>query len=101
MCGICGKLYFDPDRVAERQVPERLNAVLAHRSPNDDGVCWDGSGGLLYRRLSIDHSSPANQQPLSRGDDAIHDSKSLRPNLVALGHRFLTLVGDADEVLLG
>ena len=38
MCGISGKLYFDPARPVERPVLERMNAVLAHRGPDDAGI---------------------------------------------------------------
>jgi len=50
MCGISGKLYFDPARSVEREVLERMNAVLAHRGPDDAGIYCDGPIGLAHRR---------------------------------------------------
>ena len=58
MCGISGKLYFDPARSVERDVLERMNAVLAHRGPDDAGIHCDGPIGLAHRRLSIIDLSP-------------------------------------------
>jgi len=56
MCGIAGKLYFDPGRPAEREVLERMNAVQVHRGPDDAGIYCQGPVGLAHRRLSIiDH----------------------------------------------
>ena len=96
MCGISGKLYFDPARSVEREVLERMNAVLAHRGPDDAGIYCDGPIGLAHRRLSIIDLSPAGHQPMSNEDDTIwivfngeiYNFQSLRPDLLHRGHRF-------------
>ncbi len=96
MCGIGGKLYFDPARPAEREVLERMNAVLAHRGPDDAGVYCEGPVGLAHRRLSIIDLSPAGHQPMSNEDGSvwiafngeIYNFQSLRPDLAQRGHRF-------------
>jgi len=51
MCGISGKLYFDPARSVEREALERMNAVLAHRGPDDAGIYSRGAAGLAQRGL--------------------------------------------------
>jgi asparagine synthase (glutamine-hydrolysing) len=96
MCGIGGKLYFDPARPVEREVLERMNAVLAHRGPDDAGIYCQGAVGLAHRRLSIIDLSPAGHQPMSNEDGTIwivfngeiYNFQDLRPDLVRRGHRF-------------
>ena len=96
MCGISGKLYFDSGRPVEREILERMNAVLAHRGPDDAGIYCDGPVGLAHRRLSIIDLSPAGHQPMSNEDGTIwivfngeiYNFQSLRPDLVRRGHRF-------------
>lgn len=68
MCGISGKLYFDPARPVEYPVLERMNAVLAHRGPDDAGIYCQGAVGLAHRRLSIIDLSPAGHQPMTNED---------------------------------
>jgi len=65
MCGIGGKLYFDSARSVNPTLLDRMNAVLAHRGPDDGGVYHDGPIGLAHRRLSIIDLSPAGHQPMS------------------------------------
>jgi asparagine synthase (glutamine-hydrolysing) len=96
MCGISGKLYFDATRPIEREIVERMNAVLAHRGPDDAGIYCDGAIGLAHRRLSIIDLSPAGHQPMSNEDGTIwitfngeiYNFQDLRPALAARGHRF-------------
>ncbi|HSB80108.1 MAG TPA: asparagine synthetase B, partial [Candidatus Methylomirabilis sp.] len=71
MCGISGKLYFDPARPVERDVLERMNAVLAHRGPDDAGIYCNGPMGLAHRRLSIIDLSPAGHQPMANEDRTV------------------------------
>jgi asparagine synthase (glutamine-hydrolysing) len=96
MCGIGGKLYFDPARPVEREILERMNAALAHRGPDDSGIYCDGSMGLAHRRLSIIDLSPAGHQPMSNEDGTIwivfngeiYNFQELRSRLAEQGHRF-------------
>jgi asparagine synthase (glutamine-hydrolysing) len=96
MCGIAGKLYFESGRLVEREVLERMNAVLAHRGPDDAGIRCEGPVGLAHRRLSIIDLSPAGHQPMANEDETIwivfngeiYNFLDLRPDLAARGHRF-------------
>ena len=73
-----------------------MNAVLAHRGPDDAGIRCDGQIGLAHRRLSIIDLSPAGHQPMSNEDGTIwivfngeiYNFQSLRPGLLSRGHRF-------------
>ncbi len=96
MCGIGGKLYFDPMRLVEREVLERMNTVQAHRGPDDAGIYCQGPVGLAHRRLSIIDLSPAARQPMSNEDGSvwivfngeIYNFRELRRGLEEAGHRF-------------
>ena len=96
MCGIGGKLYFDPARAVEYHVLERMNAVQAHRGPDDSGIYCEGAVGLAHRRLSIIDLSPAGHQPMANEDGTvwivfngeIYNFQTLRSRLAGGGHRF-------------
>ena len=96
MCGIGGKLYFDPARPVEYHILERMNTVQAHRGPDDSGIYCEGAVGLAHRRLSIIDLSPAGHQPMANEDGTIwivfngeiYNFQALRPDLVRQGHRF-------------
>ena len=97
MCGISGKLYADPARAVDPALLERMNAVLAHRGPDDAGIYHDGPIGLAHRRLSIIDLG-GGQQPITNEDRSlwivfngeIFNYIELRAELEARGHRFST-----------
>lgn len=94
MCGIAGKLLFDAQGAVDRALLERMNAVLAHRGPDDEGVWTRGGIGLAHRRLSIIDLSPAGHQPMcnERGtvwivfNGEIYNHVELRRGLERKGH---------------
>ncbi len=106
MCGIAGKLYFDRARQVEPDLLARMNAVLAHRGPDDAGVYCAGSVGLAHRRLSIIDLSPAGHQPMANEDGTIwitlngeiYNFRDLREGLIRRGHRFRSKT-DTETVL--
>src|SRR5262249_53319035 len=65
MCGIAGKLYFDPTRAVEPALLERMGTILAHRGPDDAGVHCEGPLGFASRRLAIIDLSPGGHQPMA------------------------------------
>ena len=71
MCGIAGKLFFDPSRHVDPALLARMNEVLAHRGPDDCGIYHRGQVGLAHRRLSIIDLSPAGHQPMSNADGTL------------------------------
>lgn len=106
MCGIAGKLYFDPRRPAEHEVLERMNAVQVHRGPDDAGIHCEGPVGLAHRRLSIIDLSPAGHQPMANEDEScwivfngeIYNFQALKEDLLRQGHRFRSRT-DTEVVL--
>jgi asparagine synthase (glutamine-hydrolysing) len=105
MCGICGVLDFeaerlDPDRLA------RMTASLHHRGPDDGGVHLAPPVGLGHRRLAIIDLSPTGRQPMASPDGQVvlvyngetYNFPELREELAARGHRFRG-TSDSEVVL--
>jgi asparagine synthase (glutamine-hydrolysing) len=71
MCGIAGKLYFDPLRPVEESVLRQMCDAMSHRGPDDAGIYIRGPVGLGHRRLSIIDLSPLGHQPMSNDDGSV------------------------------
>ena len=96
MCGIVGKIHFDPEHhVDPRQIRTMADSVL-HRGPDDEGIWTERNVGLGHRRLSIIDLSPSGRNPMSNEDETvwivfngeIYNFQELRPGLEADGHKF-------------
>ena len=93
MCGICGTAGF-----AQKNVLERMTALMTHRGPDDGGVFVspDKMFGLGNRRLSIIDLSPAGHMPMANENNTIwityngeiYNFPFLRAQLEGLGHQF-------------
>ena len=98
MCGICGKVYFDPQRTVTRAELERMSQTLEHRGPDGEGIWTDGHVGLAHRRLAIIDLRAVAGQPMSNEDGSIwltfngeiYNFRELRADLEARGHVFRT-----------
>ena len=97
MCGICGKLIFDPQGQVPRNLLKAMADAIRHRGPDDEGFYFSGQAGLGFRRLSIIDLS-GGHQPLSNEDGTvwlvfngeIYNYQELRKYLLAKGHIFKT-----------
>jgi asparagine synthase (glutamine-hydrolysing) len=97
MCGICGKVIYDKDGVADGRILRAMMDAMAHRGPDDEGVYLSGGVGLGHRRLSIIDLS-TGKQPISNEDDTvwvvfngeIYNYLELRSELAKRGHVFKT-----------
>lgn len=95
MCGIAGVVRLDGQPVSASTVAG-MNACLAHRGPDGDGVWTDGPVGLGHSRLAIIDLSPAGHQPMGNetGDVLIiyngelYNFQNLRVELESAGHHF-------------
>jgi asparagine synthase (glutamine-hydrolysing) len=105
MCGICGIVGFD-GKAASRTDLERMNAALAHRGPDGEGVFLRGPVGLGHRRLSILDLTETGHQPMAYADERfwisyngeVYNFVEVRAELEAKGVRFR---GESDtEVVL-
>jgi asparagine synthase (glutamine-hydrolysing) len=95
MCGIAGKLFFDPTAQVERPQIQAMLRPIAHRGPDGQGIYLDGNVGLGHVRLSIiDLNTGA--QPMTNEDETvwivfngeIYNFAALRERLQAKGHVF-------------
>jgi asparagine synthase (glutamine-hydrolysing) len=95
MCGICGKLNFDPQEPVERELLSRMMDLIRHRGPDGSGEYRSGPVGLGHRRLSIIDLNTGDQ-PMSNEDGTvwvvyngeIYNFLELRSELQARGHKF-------------
>ncbi|MCP4373425.1 MAG: asparagine synthase (glutamine-hydrolyzing) [Deltaproteobacteria bacterium] len=95
MCGINGIFIKDQ---ASKYLSElqRMNKVLRHRGPDDEGIYQDQDILLGHRRLSIIDLSKNATQPMSNEDQTvwivfngeIYNFQSLRHGLLNKGHIF-------------
>jgi asparagine synthase (glutamine-hydrolysing) len=97
MCGIAGRLNFDPARPVHRERLEAMTRSIAHRGPDGEGFYVGPGIGLGHRRLSIiDLATGA--QPLANEDQTvwvafngeIYNFADLREELEGAGHAFRT-----------
>lgn len=97
MCGICGKYNYATTEPVAKEELRKMNDLLVHRGPDDEGYYVSGNLGLAMRRLSIIDLSTGNQ-PMSNEDGAvrlvfngeIYNFQILRDELAAKGHVFRT-----------
>lgn len=97
MCGICGKLNFDPEASVSQATLKAMADAIVHRGPDDEGFYISGQIGLGFRRLSIIDLS-GGHQPLSNEDKTvwivfngeIYNYPELRAFLITKGHIFST-----------
>jgi asparagine synthase (glutamine-hydrolysing) len=95
MCGIVGKLNFDPEDRIEQAWIEAMLAPIAHRGPDGRGVYLDRNVGLGHCRLSIIDVAGGGQ-PMANEDETvwivfngeIYNFQSLRRDLLVRGHLF-------------
>ncbi len=106
MCGIAGRMEFEPGRKADPELVQRMCDAIAHRGPDDAGVWAEGPVALGHRRLSIIDLSPAGHQPMPNSDGSlwiafngeIYNFLELRAELEREGHAFRSRTD--TEVLL-
>lgn len=106
MCGICGKLYFEPEHPVTKHELLQMSQTLAHRGPDGEGTWQAGPVGLAHRRLAIIDLRAIAAQPMSNGDGSvwitfngeIYNFQALRADLAGRGHHFRTQ-SDTEVIL--
>ena len=101
MCGIAGFMGQVENRA---DVIRNMTEVITHRGPDSDGFFTDDNISMGFRRLSIIDLG-AGHQPIYNEDKSlvltfngeIYNSKDLRKELIAKGHKFYT---DTDSEVL-
>ncbi|MBR2833696.1 MAG: asparagine synthase (glutamine-hydrolyzing) [Bacilli bacterium] len=104
MCGFVGYINKEKDKEANIK---RMNDLIAHRGPDDEGYYTDETVALGFRRLSIiDLNTGA--QPIYNDDKSkvivfngeIYNYKELRKELMEKGYKFKTKT-DTEVILRG
>lgn len=72
MCGICGILHLDQQKVVSEKQLRDMRDSMTYRGPDDAGSYIDQNIGLGSRRLSIIDLSPAGHMPMSSADGRYH-----------------------------
>src|SRR5204862_6871121 len=67
MCGIAGKLNFDPSRPVDREQLVAMTTAVSHRGPDADGYYLGAGVGPGHRRRSIIDLATGDQ-PLATQD---------------------------------
>ena len=105
MCGIVGLVGFDATLERSRSVVSAMNAQIAHRGPDGEGLIAHPDATLAMKRLAIvdvEHGS----QPMANDDGSvvlvyngeIYNAPLLRRELEAKGIRFRTR-SDTEVIL--
>src|SRR5687767_14798558 len=97
MCGIAGRLNFDPSHLVSHDQLLAMTTTLTHRGPDAAGYYNRLGVGLGHRRLSIIDLSTGDQ-PLANEDSTvwvvfngeIYNFADVRDDLQRAGHRFRT-----------
>jgi len=107
MCGICGKLYYDPNRKGSADLVQKMMDTIAHRGPDGEGEYAVGPVVLGHRRLAI-IDLDTGAQPMSNEDKTIwivyngeiYNFAALREELRQKGHVFAT-ASDTEVIIHG
>ncbi len=107
MCGIAGLIVAEGQPAPAPDLGRRMNAVIHHRGPDDEGLHHDDRALLGMRRLSIIDVS-GGHQPMYGADrqvclvfnGEIYNYRELRAGLEKRGHRFATQ-SDTEVILRG
>jgi asparagine synthase (glutamine-hydrolysing) len=97
MCGIAGKLNFDPTAPIDRERLTAMTSAIAHRGPDADGFFVAPGIGLGHRRLSI-IDLVSGDQPIGNENGTIwvvfngeiYNFAEIRAALESAGHTFRT-----------
>jgi asparagine synthase (glutamine-hydrolysing) len=105
MCGIVGLIGFDASLERSRSIVGAMNAQIAHRGPDGEGLVAHTEATLAMKRLAIvdvEHGG----QPMANEDESIvlvyngevYNAPALRRELQAQGVRFRTR-SDTEVIL--
>lgn len=106
MCGICGFARNGLSREQSHNLITKMNRMLRHRGPDDEGVFVDDHIALGHCRLSIIDLNPAGRQPMQAQNlpvwitynGEIYNFPELKHTLQARGHIFRTQT-DTEVIL--
>jgi asparagine synthase (glutamine-hydrolysing) len=108
MCGICGHIGPGASEEAVSRTVAKMNAALARRGPDSEGLATWPEVALGHRRLAILDLSDAGRQPMLSDDGqtglvfngCIYNFQELRAELEGRGHKFRSQC-DTEVILRG
>ena len=94
MCSILGQINFGKNRTNNEEL-KKLNSLLKHRGPDDEGYFNDEYVSLAFNRLSIIDLQTGNQpiktyNIVSIFNGEIYNFKELKKELIDKGYKFKT-----------
>lgn len=97
MCGICGVVDLRAEQAVDGGTLRRMNQVLRHRGPEEEGYHEAPHGALGMCRLRV-IDPPGGSQPMANEDGSVwiayngevYNFRTLRAELQARGHYFRT-----------
>ncbi|HRH03846.1 MAG TPA: asparagine synthase (glutamine-hydrolyzing) [Bacteroidia bacterium] len=107
MCGI-NIIIGLQDALLAKNTLAKMNAAMAHRGPDNDGIFVDGPVALGHRRLSIIDLSAAGNQPMSGCNGRyqivyngeFYNYKEVKTKLLAVENPYSFQFGSDTEVIL-
>lgn len=105
MCGICGIYAWRGNEKVEFESIKKMNDLLIHRGPDDEGFYIENNFAMAMRRLSIIDLSTGKQPISNETEDIfivfngeIYNFLELKPELLKRGHKFKTK-SDTEVIL--
>ena len=97
MCGICGIIYKDQEKMVDQITLKDMADKIIHRGPDSEGFYLNRNFGMASRRLSI-IDIDGGRQPVNNEDNTviavfngeIYNHIQLRKDLKQQGHTFRT-----------
>ncbi|MEF3280268.1 MAG: asparagine synthase (glutamine-hydrolyzing) [Elusimicrobiota bacterium] len=104
MCGICGIININSEKIEFSEL-KKMNDLLIHRGPDDEGFFVKDNFSIASRRLSI-IDLDTGRQPISNEEKTayivlngeIYNYLDLRNELIKKGHKFSTK-SDTETVI--
>lgn len=95
MCSILGIINLKDNLEPNEQVLKRINKLLNHRGPDNEGFYFDKKVSFAFNRLSIMDLNKGNQPIENKNivtifNGEIYNFKEIRSELKKIGHKFDT-----------
>jgi len=107
MCGISGIINYDPSKICDKNILEKITHAVAHRGPDGQGFWAHNNIGFGHRRLSIiDLKEGSQPMQAFKGkfsitfNGEIYNYLELKKELQNIGFTFKTH-SDTEVILVG
>lgn len=107
MCGISGVIYKNKNKKDYQVEVKKMNKLIHHRGPDDNGLYINENFAFGHTRLSILDLSNAGHQPMVYNDKfvityngEVYNYLEIKDELLRLGYKFNSH-SDTEVILLG